>query len=242
MTIDQSIIKQFAPKGVMRVALNHGNRILVGRDENGVAKGISVGLAKALAKNLNVELQFVDYERAVDVSSTATNDEWDVCFLAVDPERAKTIEFTEPYVGIEGAYLAGAHCDAATSDVLVASGAKVGTVQGSAYTLNLLRKPVAKSLIVYESILVALAALDAKEVVAIAGISTAMQREADKRTGSRVLSPAFMQIRQAMAMPRGRELACAYLKEFLADMANNGEVGDLLVAHGVDRNAAILLE
>lgn len=240
MTIDVSIIKEFTPKGFMRVALNHGNRILVGRDENGVAKGISVDLANALAINLNVELKFVDYDRAVDVSSSATKDEWDVCFLAVDPQRAETIEFTEPYVGIEGSYLAGAHCDAVTSDALESSGAKVGTVQGSAYTLNLLRKPVADNLIVYSTILDALDALDSQKVVAIAGIGTAMQREADKREGSKVLQPPFMEIRQAMAMPRGRELACAYLGKFLADKARRGEVGDILVVHGVDRNAAII--
>lgn len=239
MTIDISIVKQFSPHGYMRVALNHGNRVLVSRDKNGSAYGISVDLAKALAKNLNVELKFVDYERAIDVSSSVEKDEWDVCFLAVDPERAKTIDFTEPYIGIEGSYLAAAHCPAKDTAALVNSGAKVGSVDGSAYSLNLLHQPVAKNLIMYSDIHAALDALDAQEVVAIAGIASAMQGEADKRVGSRVLQPAFMEIRQAMAMPHGRELASAHLKQFLADIANKGDVGDILEKYGVDRSAAI---
>lgn len=240
MKIHTSIISQFAPKGHMRVALNHGNRVLVGRDNSGTAFGISVDLAKALSKKLEVELKFVEYERAVDVSSSATKNEWDVCFLAVDPERAKTIEFTDPYVGIEGAYLAAAHCNALDSVELVNSGAKVGSVQGSAYSLNLLRKPIAENLVMYNDIHAALDALDAQEVVAIAGISDAMQGEANKRVGSRVLQPPFMEIRQAMAMPRGREMACDYLKQFLTDLAIKGDVGNILDKYGVDRKTAII--
>uniref|UniRef100_A0A2A4YQH6 Solute-binding protein family 3/N-terminal domain-containing protein n=1 Tax=OCS116 cluster bacterium TaxID=2030921 RepID=A0A2A4YQH6_9PROT len=240
MTIDISIVKQFSPLGYMRVALNHGNRVLVSRDKNGSAHGISVDLAKELAKNLNVELKFIEYERAIDVSSSAAKNEWDVCFLAVDPERAKTLDFTEPYIGIEGSYLAAAHCDAKDAVALVNSGAKIGSVEGSAYSLNLLRQPVAKNLIMYGNIHAALDALDAQEVVAIAGIANAMQGEANKRAGSRVLHPPFMEIRQAMAMPRGRQLASAFLKQFLADIALKGDVGDILENHGVDRNAAII--
>lgn len=240
MTVDISIVKQFSPLGYMRVALNHGNRVLVSRDVNGSAYGISVDLAKTLASNLNVELRFVEYERAIDVSSSATKNEWDVCFLAVDPERAKTLDFTKPYIGIEGSYLAAEHCDAVDAVALVNSGAKVGSVDGSAYSLNLLRQPVAKNLIMYNDIHAALDALDAKEVVAIAGIANAMQGEADKRVGSRLLQPAFMKIKQAMAMPHGRELASAYLKHFLAEMAIKGDVGDILEKHDIDRSAAII--
>ena len=152
MPISQDLIQAFAPRGVLRVALNHGNRVLVARDDEGRAMGIAVDLATALADHLGLQLTFVEYERAVDVSSTAEADEWDVCFLAVDPERAKTIAFTEPYVRIEGCYLAGAHSGAGTSDALIASGAKVGTVKGSAYTLTLQRKPGAEDLIVYPDI------------------------------------------------------------------------------------------
>lgn len=240
MTIDISLVKQFSPLGYMRVALNHGNRVLVSRDKSGSAYGISVDLAKALAKSLNVELKFVEYERAIDVFSSAIKNEWDVCFLAVDPERAKMLDFTEPYIGIEGSYLAAAHCDAKDAVALVDSGAKVGSVDGSAYSLNLLRQPVAENLIMYSDIHAALDAMDAKEVVAIAGIASAMRGESDKRVGSRVLQPAFMEIRQAMAMPRGRELACAYLKQFLTDAAITGKVGNILEKYGVDRNAAII--
>lgn len=235
-----SLLQEFAPHGVLRVALNHGNRVLVGRHEDGTPFGISVDLARALADHLGLDLAFVEYERAVDVSSSATQDAWDVCFLAVDPERARTIAFTEPYVRIEGCYLAGAHCPADTADALVASGAEVGTVRGSAYTLTLQRKPGAERLVFFENVHAALAALDREEVAAIAGIRQAMEAEAEARPGSRVLLPPFMEIRQGMGLPQGRPAASKALSAFLSEMARSGRVGDILEAHGVDRDCAIL--
>lgn len=230
---------EFAPHGTLRVALNHGNRILVGRDERGAPKGISVDLARTLAEALDLPLQFVEFDRAVDVSSSATDDLWDVCFLAVDPKRAETIDFTAPYIRIEGRYLAAPGCDAADADALVQSGVPVGTVKGSAYTLTLERNPGAEHLVVYEDIHAMLAALDAGDVAAAAGIGDVMETESQSRPGSRVLSPPFMEIRQAMATVKGRPLAAAHLRDFISSLARNGTVGDILERHGVSRDCAL---
>jgi hypothetical protein len=54
----------------LRVALNHGNVLLVGRDEAGAEKGISVDLAHAFAAPERREPVFVEYNRAVDVSAS----------------------------------------------------------------------------------------------------------------------------------------------------------------------------
>ena len=231
---------QYAPHGTLRVALNHGNRILVGRDANSAPVGISVDLARTLADTLDLPLEFVEFDRAVDVSSSATEDIWDVCFLAVDPKRAETIDFTAPYVRIEGRYLAAPSCDAANAEALVRSGVPVGTVKGSAYTLTLERKPGAAHLKVYEDIHAMLAALDAGDVAAAAGIGSVMEAEGESRPGSRVLSPPFMEIRQAMAIVKDRPLAAAHLKDYVAQLAREGKVGDILERHGVARSCAMI--
>lgn len=230
----------FAPTGTLRAALNHGNRVLVARNEEGEAQGITVDLARALSERLLLPLEFVEKERAIDVSSIAQDGVYDICFLAVDPKRAETIHFTDPYIRIEGSYLVSATCNTADANTLVAEGHNVGTVDGSAYTLNLARKPGAENLVYYPDIVAALAALDSGEVAAIAGIKDVMQAEADLRPGARVLEPAFMEILQAMGMPTGRPDAEAYLSEFVADMARSGRVGDILERHGVSAKCAVI--
>lgn len=238
--LSQDIINEFAPTGKLRVALNHGNRILVGRNDDGAPKGISVDLATGLAAELGLDIDFVHFDRAVDVSSTATVDLWDICFLAVDPKRAEVIDFTDPYVAIEGRYLASASCDAADAEALVRSGAKVGTVIGSAYTLTLERKEGAENLVKFAKFQEMMAALDAGKVAAAAGIGAVMAEEGARRAGTRILSPAFMEIRQAMAIVKGRDAAAAFLRAWVQDAARAGRTGDILEAYGVSRDCAVV--
>ncbi len=234
------ILTEYAPDGVLRVALNHGNRILAGRDASGAPKGISVDLATLIADRLGLPLRFVEYERAADVSGSAADGAWDLCFLAVDPKRAETLDFTLPYVAIEGRYLAGPSCAAADADALVASGVPVGTVEGSAYTLTLERQAGAEQLVRFPDIHAMLAALDGGAIPAAAGIGDVMAAEAALRPGARVLSPPFMEIRQAMAIVKGRPKAARDLTDMLAGLARSGAIADILERHGVARHCAVV--
>lgn len=240
MSMDGETIREFCPEGRLRAALNFGNGVLIGRDEAGQPRGITVDLAQALAARLGLAVDFVEMARAVDVSDTARSGVWDLCFLAVDPKRAETIAFSEPYVQIDGCYLAGPGCDAADAGALVASGAAVGTVVGSAYSLTLERQEGAERLVHFPDIHAMLAALDDRAVAAVAGIGAVMAREAAARPGTRVLAPAFMSIRQAMGVPQGRPKAAAALRAFVDEAARSGLVGDILERHGVSRDCAVV--
>jgi polar amino acid transport system substrate-binding protein len=239
MTIDDKIRRDYAPGDRLRFALNHGNRVLIGRDEAGRPEGISVDLARALAAELETEPAFVEFERATDVASSAADDVWDVCFLAVDPLRAGAIAFTHPYVRIEGCYLMRPNAAQVTGDV-ARLGLRIGIVEGSAYALHLAREAGAEGLVSFKSFPEAAAALDSGEVDGIAGIRQAMEAEAATRPGSRVLAPPFMEIRQAMGVPAGRPLAHAHLSAFLAARAADGTVAAILERHGVSGDSAIL--
>jgi len=240
MTVSDQVRREYAPTGKLRVALNHGNAVLVSRDAAGKPQGISVDLARTLAQELDLDPVFVEFERAADVSGSATDDLWDVCFLAVDPERARTIFFTHPYIRIEGCYLVSARTDVADAGEAVERGLKIGAVRGSAYTLHLQRKPGADRLAIYPDLDEALRALDGGEVDGLAGIRQAVEAMAASRPGARVLEPPFMEIRQAMGMPMGRPNAAGHLSGFIAACARNGTVGAILERHGVSAECAIV--
>ena len=237
--VTDSLRQSFAPTGRLRAALNHGNRILVSRNAEGGPQGITPELAGLLADRLSLPLDFVHFDRAGDVSAAARDGVYDICFLAVDPERAQTLAFTAPYVQIEGRYLARQDCDVADAAALVTQGLPVATVQGSAYTLDLARKPGAEHLVILPDIGTALEAFDSGRVAAIAGIGAVMEREAQTRPGSRILSPPFMSIRQAMAMPAGRNEASRFLADFVAELARDGTIGTILERNGVSADCAV---
>ncbi|MFN3661771.1 transporter substrate-binding domain-containing protein [Yoonia sp.] len=224
---------------MLRVALNFGNRLLAGRDPAGQPVGISVDIANALAKHMSLGLTFVGYHRAKDVADTAQSDAWDVCFLAVDPERAKTLAFSAPYIQIDGSYLAGPRCDVADGAALIGAGLPIGTVAGSAYGLALERQLDQANLVIFDDMRDALAALDDGTIAAMSGIRSVMQREANNRPGARVLHPPFMQIKQAMAVPINRPNAHAALVAFLGDLSASGAIAAICERHGMDPGCAL---
>ncbi|WP_180899711.1 transporter substrate-binding domain-containing protein [Martelella soudanensis] len=238
MPVSDSVRRDLAPHGVLRAALNHGNRVLVNRDANGDAFGITVDIARALADEIGLELTLIDHERAIDVSSTAGDDLWDICFLAVDPKRAETIAFTHPYIRIEGCFLVAQGVGITDPDALVAADVAISSVEGSAYTLHLARQPVSDKLVIFPDFQSALAAMDAGQVAAIAGVRQPLLHEAEKRPGSRVLDPPFMEILQAMGTPASRSEAAVFLKTFITDLTRSGRVGQILERHGVSAECA----
>ncbi len=117
MTADDTVRKQFAPSGTLIVGVNLGNPIIVkpGSDV-GEPQGIGPALGKELANRLGLPLRYVKYETAGKLAAAVRGPEWDVAFLAVDPDRATEIDFTDAYVHIEGAYMVPATSDIRSVD------------------------------------------------------------------------------------------------------------------------------
>ncbi|MFD2274413.1 hypothetical protein ACFS07_34305 [Undibacterium arcticum] len=81
---------QLAPSGVLKVGLSMLNILLVKPNTApGVYEGIAPDLARALASELDVNLQFVPYAKPGPLADAADQGAWDVAFLADDPTRAK---------------------------------------------------------------------------------------------------------------------------------------------------------
>src|SRR5471030_2152581 len=58
------VLKDLAPTGKLRAAINFGNGVLAQKGPNGEPLGVTPELAAALAKRLGVEVEFVRREAA----------------------------------------------------------------------------------------------------------------------------------------------------------------------------------
>lgn len=241
-TLPKVSLTDYAPGGVLRIALNHGNRVLLDRDSAGNPVGISVDLGHALAAELQTQARFIEFQRAGDVAAAAGDDVWDVCFLAADPVRAEVIDFSQPYIRIEGCYLMRKGGLASTPEEVFQHGLTIGSVQGSAYSLHLARQPGAEKLRLFRSMADAVAAMDARQVDGLAGIRKAMDEIAELCPDARLVQPPFMEIRQSMGVVAGRSAAISHLRHFLGRLAENGTTQTILVRNGVDRRCAILVD
>ncbi|MGS0621301.1 ABC transporter substrate-binding protein [Ralstonia sp. VS2407] len=234
MSIDSTLLAALAPTGVLRASINTGNPILAGLDARGQAIGVSVDLARSLADKLGVELELVVVDAAGKSVDVVSQEQADIGFFAIDPRRAASISFTEPYVLIEGYYLVRDDSPVRTNADVDRAGNRVVVGKGSAYDLFLTRELQQAEIVrAPTSPSVVKTFLETQCEVA-AGVKQQLEADAAHVPGLRLLDERFMVIRQAMGVPtsRGAE-AAAYVAGFVEAMKELGFVAEALQRHGV---------
>src|SRR5258706_13040605 len=138
--IPRNVVSELAPSGKLRVAINFGNTVLAQKDAaSGEPRGVSAELARELAKRLAVPIEFVTFDAAGKVVDALANGAWDIAFLAIDPVRGVGIDFTAPYVLIEGAYVVPKDSPLKTVEDVDRDGVRVAVARASADDLYLTR-------------------------------------------------------------------------------------------------------
>jgi polar amino acid transport system substrate-binding protein len=230
--------KDLAPSGRLRVAINFGNPVLAQRDRSGEPRGVSAALARELAKRLNVSIDFVTFEEAGKVAEAASQDKWDIAFLAIDPTRAATIDFTPPYVLIEGTYLAPANSPLQKIEDVDKDGIRVAVAENSAYDLYLTRSLKNAKLIRGSNSAAAVADFEQGKTDVLAGVRQPLVTYANAHPGTRVMEGRFMSIQQAMCSPKGRATGGRYLQAFIEEMKQSGFVVKALAESGQSATVA----
>ena len=227
------ILKDLAPGGKMRAAINVGNIVLAKRGEGGAEPtGITVDLARELGKRLGVPVEFVVYDLAGKVSAAANTGAWDICFLAIEPARAAEVEVTAPYVLIEGTYLVARDSPLKTVADVDAPGIRIGANTGAAYDLFLTRSLKNATLVRAGDGSSMFDLFEAGKVDAAAGVRQPLEIYAKAHPHVRVMPDRFMEIRQAMAAGKGKMAGQRYLASFIEEMKASGFVADAIKRHG----------
>ena len=223
------VARELAPTGTLRAAINYGNPVLAQKTASGEPGGVSVELARELGKRLGVPVELVFFDAAGKVFEAVKAGAWDVAFLAIDPVRAAEITFTQPYVVIEGTYMVAQNSPVKAIEDVDREGLRVSVGQGSAYDLFLTRA-LKKATLVRAPTSAAAIELFAQGggLDAAAGVKQPLVAFAAANPGFRVIEGRFMVIEQAMATPRGREGAHAYLRSFIDEMKASGMVAGAL--------------
>jgi polar amino acid transport system substrate-binding protein len=232
--VPPDVLKDLAPTGKVRAAINFGNGVLAQKGPNGEPRGITPDLATALAKRLGVAVEFVPYEAAGKVFEGAKAGAWDVGFVAIEPVRAAEIEFSAPYVIIDGTYMVRQDSPLKEVDDVDKPGIKIAVGVGSAYDLYLTRT-IKNATIVRAAVGGGRAMIEMfinDKLDAAAGVRQPLEAYAKDHPDMRVMSGAFSEIRQAMGTPKGRTAGAKYLAGFVEEMKASGFVADALQRSG----------
>jgi polar amino acid transport system substrate-binding protein len=220
--------------GKLRAAINFGNPILASRDANGEPRGVSVDLAREAARRLGLPVELVLFNSAGSVVEAVKARQVDLAYVAIDPVRAADMEYTAPYVIIEGAYLVRNNSPLQRNDDVDRPGTRVAVGRGSAYDLFLTRKLKSATLVRAPTSPSVTNLFLAQNLEVAAGVKQQLEADAKRVGGVRLLPGRFMVIEQAMGVPKGRSAAQAWLSDFIEEMKASGFVADALKRHGIE--------
>jgi polar amino acid transport system substrate-binding protein len=231
--VSHDVVTELAPSGRLRAAINFGNSVLAQKDPvSGEPRGVAAELARELAHRLGVPVDFIVFDAAGKVFDALAAGAWDIAFMAIDPVRAAAIDFTGPYVLIEGTYVVPSNSPLRTIADVDREGVRVAAARGSAYELYLTRALQRATLVREPSGSEALACFLRDRLEAAAGVKQSIVAFAKANAGLRVIDGRFMAIEQAMGTPKGREAGARFLCQFIEEMKASGFVADALARSG----------
>lgn len=224
------IAQDLAPGGVLRASINLGNPVLA----QGTADdphGVTVDLAREIAARLDLPVELLCFVAARKSFEAMRDGLADLCFLAIEPAREAEVAFTAPYVVIEGVYVVPAASPLEQADDVDRPGIQVGVKEGSAYDLYLTRT-LSHATIVRDPT----AGVDvylAESLDVAAGIRQPLAAFVAGNEGHHMLPGAFMQIRQAVGIPKHRHPdTLAWIRAAVEDLKVNGFVTTALTRSG----------
>ncbi len=233
--VSTDIVKQLAPNGELRAAINLGNFLLVtGRTESGEPVGVAPDMARALAAQLDVSIRYVTYGKPSELADAASSDSWDVGLIGAEPQRAEHIAFTKAYAEIEATYLVPEASDILKPNDADQPGRRIAVAERTAYGLWLDRNIRHAELAHTSDHNGAVQRFTEGSVDALAGLRPRLLQDAERLPRTTLLDGRFMAVQQAIGTPIANVATLDFLSKFVETAITSGLVADLINKHNVN--------
>jgi len=230
----RKVVKQLAPKGYIRAAINLSNFLLVtGKETNGDPQGVSPDMARALANELNVDIKLISFNRPGELADAIQDDVWDIGNIANEPARAKSITFSLPYTTIESTFLIRNGCNIKTLLDVDKKGIKIAVAERSAYDLWLTQNIKNADLIRAKSIDESFLIFQENKYEVLAGLRPKLVNDIKKTNDCFILNEPFTFINQCIGSKPGNLEAENFINSFVKKNIENGFVKKLLSKYDV---------
>jgi polar amino acid transport system substrate-binding protein len=226
-------IKELAPSGKLRFGVVFApspTALFVTKDTSGEPHGVTVDLGMELGRTAGVPVEFVAFPNTGLLTDAIESGTIDAGFMPVDEERKKRVDFGPAYFLIESTFLV-----TGASGITAVAGADQPNVRiiGVANTTTI--RAAARSLknakiIAASSIEEAMALLRGGKADAFALSRDALPAFVKQLPGSRIGDGSFQKTSVAIAIPKNRPHALAYVSHFLEHAKASG-----IVRHALDK-------
>ncbi len=213
--VDDAVLQQLAPSGVLQVGVNYGNPNNASLDSSGRLHGVAIDLACILARRLGVEVEFIGYPGIAKFNQGFANGEWTIGF-AHDPSLGPTtFAYAHPHIAVENTYLVPAGSPIHTVADADQPGISISVARGNSPDIFLTAHLQNATLVRFATVPQALAALKAGQVDAFAGSRSAEVASLPQLPGGSILSDDIFIAFLAQVMSLGAPDALEYVDKFV---------------------------
>jgi len=238
--ISPELIEELAPQGMLRAGINMSNFLLVSStNDSGEIDGVSPQMAAAIAAELGVELELIQYTGPGDVADAAQTNGWDIANIAAEAERARFITFSPAYCEIQATYLVPPGSPIKTLDDVDQPGVQIAVKERAAYDLwlsdNLKHATLHRAPSLDESFTL----FRDEGMDVLAGLRPKLIEQQLLMPGSVLFDNSFTAVQQSIGCQTGKPLAAAYLKDFVHRSKQTGLVSTLIDQFGVQGRLSV---
>ena len=239
--MNEAILTALAPHGELRAAINMSNFLLVsGRSADGGPDGLSPDLAKEIARRLGVPCRLVPFEGPGQLADAVGQDIWDIGNIALEPERAQTIDFSTSYIKIDANFLVRNGSSFTTNAEIDKPGVEIILYNRSAYDLWLKENFSHPDFLRVASIKESHEIFYAGMGDVLASLKPRLLDELANIDGYRVIEQPFTSINQSIGIQKGHSAAVAFLNSLIAELSGNGFIEQSLKRHGVEEKLSMV--
>jgi polar amino acid transport system substrate-binding protein len=220
-------MNELAPTGKLRVGVAVGPTPGAGnvaRDPSGAYRGIAIDLGNELGLRLNKPVEFVPFPNSGALTDAASKGAWDVAFIPVDDQRRKLVDFGAAHLVLQSTYLVGPGSSLRALEDVDKTGVRVAGVENTATARAAARSLKNTAIALVKNAEELLELLVQGKADAIAQSRESLTEMSAKLPGSRVLPGAYLNSYVAVAVPKNRPAALAYVSNFVEDAKAAGSV------------------
>ena len=231
-----SVTPGFAQGADLRVGLVEAPTagvLFVARGQDGDADGVTVDLARDLARTLGRHCVFTVFPNTGAATDALHAGSIDVSFMPVDDKRRQLVDFGPGYYALESTYLVNGASGITDVAQVNRAGLRVVAIAGTTTFRASARTLTATQPITVPSVTQAIELMRSGQADALALSRDSLQPLLAAVPGSRIVTGGFQQTPIAVAVPKGHAEALAAVTRWLNQAKASGLVRQVFDAHGL---------
>ena len=224
-----------APTGTLRAVYLESNPAQAVTDTaTGEVRGAVADLTRELARRLGIGVKLTGLQGPQNVIDAVQRGEADIGFVAYNPERTGTVEFSQTYMLVQQTFLVRENSSILSVKDIDRPNQRIGAGRGNSIALYLARTLKQAQLVQVDSGLT-----EARQMV-LAGTLDAMGANRQRLTdavrgasGLRLLQDDLYGVEQSIIVPKEKPEALKAINQFIEEVRTSGFLRDAIQKSGV---------